>query len=98
MLSVTKATTKARKQIPSAIHVDGTSRVQLVWKEPVTAFRRLIETFDAMTDIPVLINTSFNRKGEPIVETPADALNTFFWSGLDYLVMSNFLICKDTTA
>ena len=97
MLSVTKATAKARKQIPSAIHVDGTSRVQLVWKEPVTAFRRLIEDFDAMTDIPVLINTSFNRRGEPIVETPADALNTFFWSGLDYLVMSNFLICKDTT-
>jgi len=96
MLSVAKARPEARKQIPSAIHVDGTSRVQLVWKEPATAFRRLIETFDAMTDIPVLINTSFNRRGEPIVETPADALNTFFWSGLDYLVMSNFLICKDT--
>ena len=57
-------------------------------------FYRLIYEFGKITNIPVLINTSFNLKGQPIVETPRDAIMTFFGCGIDYLVLNSFLISK----
>ena len=58
-------------------------------------FYRLIYEFGKITNIPVLINTSFNLKGQPIVETPRDAIMTFFGCGIDYLVLNSFLISKN---
>ncbi|MBV8152423.1 MAG: carbamoyltransferase, partial [Candidatus Eremiobacteraeota bacterium] len=57
-------------------------------------FHRLIETFGKRTGVPVLLNTSFNLRGEPIVETPKDAINTFEWSGMDALVLGNVVVAK----
>ena len=94
MLAVWNIKPEARKRIPAVTHVDGTGRVQLVWKEQNPGFRRLIEAFEEQTGLPVLLNTSFNRRGEPIVNTPDDALTTFMWSGLDYVVINNFLVKK----
>ena len=55
---------------------------------------RLLKEFEALTDVPVLINTSFNIKGEPIVETPADAVNCFLTTGIDHLVMHDTVVSK----
>jgi carbamoyltransferase len=95
MLSVAQVRSDARADIPAVTHVDGTARVQLVWERSDSAFRRLLEHFDTLTGLPVLLNTSFNRRGEPIVSSPADALKTFTWSGLDCLVMGNVLVHKE---
>ena len=86
---------KFSKYIRSAVHVDGTSRVQTVSKINNPSFYNLIKDFYKITGVPVLINTSFNLKGQPIVETPRDALMTFFGSGIDYLVLGPFLISKN---
>lgn len=94
MLSIAKVRPDFRERIPAVTHVDGTARLQLVWPEPRTPFRALLEAFAARSGLPVLLNTSFNLRGEPIVETPHDALRTFSWSGLDFLVMGSFIIRK----
>jgi carbamoyltransferase len=56
---------------------------------------RLLKEFEALTGVPVLINTSFNIKGEPIVETPQDAVNCFLTTGVDHLVMHNTIVSKN---
>ncbi len=94
MLSVCRV--RREKRLPAVTHVDGTARVQLVWKESRTVFRRLLETFEKRSGTPVLLNTSFNRNREPIVASPADAVSTFLWSGLDYLVINNTLVRKES--
>ncbi|MGW7363392.1 carbamoyltransferase family protein [Streptomyces sp. NPDC054841] len=80
--------------IPGATHVDGTSRVQTIndWDTPRLA--ALLRRFTALTDVPCLINTSFNVAGEPIVCTPADALNCFLGTEIDYLMLGNCLVTK----
>jgi carbamoyltransferase len=75
-------------------HVNGTARVQTVDRGWNPGFARLIEAFRALTGIPVLLNTSFNRRGTPIVETPADAVAMFAESALDVLVMEDVLVVK----
>ena len=85
---------KKRELTPAITHVDGSSRVQIVDKETNPLFYRLIEKFYEITGIPLLLNTSFNLKGEPIVNTPQDAFNTFTKSDLDVLVLGNFVIRK----
>ncbi len=65
------------------MHVDGTARVQTVREATNPMLYRLLKEFDALTGVPVLINTSFNIKGEPIVETPQDAVNCFLTTGID---------------
>jgi carbamoyltransferase len=97
MLSVCRVRPDMRARIPAVTHVDGTARVQFVWTEHGTMFRRLIEAFDKRAGIPILLNTSFNRRGEPVVASPADAIKTFAWSGLDYLVMNNYVVSKGIT-
>ena len=81
-------------EIPSVTHADGTGRLQTVTAEQNPAFYELIKAFYELTGTPIIMNTSFNIKGEPIVCTPADAIRTFFSSGLDVLILGNFLVEK----
>ncbi|WP_432931881.1 carbamoyltransferase family protein [Microbispora sp. CA-135349] len=80
--------------IPGATHVDGTSRVQTITDEDTPRLAALLRRFTALTDVPCLINTSFNVAGEPIVCAPADALNCFLGTEIDYLVLGNYLVTK----
>ncbi len=81
-------------KIPAVVHVDKTARPHAVKKEVNPKFYSLIENFEKITGIPVVMNTSFNGKGEPIVCTPRDAIKVFYSSGLDYLALGDFLIEK----
>ncbi len=80
-------TTWYMSEIPSVLHVDGTSRIQTVTEEQNRNFCRLIKEFDKKTNVPLLLNTSFNLNGEPIVETFEDSLKTFFNSEIDFLYL-----------
>jgi carbamoyltransferase len=83
-----------RDKIPAIVHVDGTARVQSVTEQSSPRLHRLLKEFDALTGVPVLVNTSFNVKGEPIVETPKDAMECFLTTGIHYLAMHDLLISK----
>ena len=87
-----------RKKIPAVIHVDGTGRLQTVRKEDNPLYWGVIKEFEKITGVPVIFNTSFNIRGEPIVCTPKDALNCFFGTGMDYLIIGNFIVGKKTTS
>ncbi len=82
------------KKIPAVIHVDGTARLQTVSKSFNSKFFDLINEFYKITKVPVLLNTSFNLNGEPIVMSPSDAIRTFHTCGLDILVLQDFIIKK----
>jgi carbamoyltransferase len=84
-----------RDRIPAIVHVDGTARVQTVREQTNPALYRLLKEFEALTGVPVLINTSFNVKGEPIVETPRDAVVCFLTTGIDNLVLHDTLVSKN---
>ena len=92
MLLVAKV--KKPKVTPSISHVDNTARVQTVNKTQNKKFYNLILEFKKITGVGCILNTSFNDAGEPIVETPLDALITFFGTKMDYLVINNFIIKK----
>lgn len=92
MLYVVPIKENKRKEIPAVTHVDGTGRLQIVEKDKNPLYWELINTFYKETSTPLILNTSFNLKGEPIVNTPANALNTFTKSQMDALVMGQFLI------
>jgi carbamoyltransferase len=95
MLYVTDVRPEKQDALPAITHVDGTGRLQTVHKEFSPRYYRLIETFgQANGGMPVILNTSFNLKGEPIVSTPAEAYSTFFRSGMDALVLGNYLVTK----
>jgi carbamoyltransferase len=83
-----------RDKIPAIVHVDGTARIQTVREETNPTLYRLLKEFDALTGVPVLINTSFNVKGEPIVETPRDAVACFLTTGVDNLILHDTLVSK----
>ncbi len=83
------------ERIPACVHLDGTSRVQTVNQTENELLHKLLKAFDSITEVPVLINTSFNRRGEPMVHSPEDALRTFVFSKLDYLIIENVLISRD---
>lgn len=83
-----------RSVIPSVTHVDGSARPQTVDRDVNPLYWRLIHEFGQRTGVPVVMNTSFNVRGEPIVCTPTDAIRTFFSSGMDALVIGNFLVEK----
>ncbi len=95
MTSAFVATPKAQTEVPAVVHANATSRIQTVPRDYPGRYRQLIEAFYARTGVPMVLNTSFNRQGEPIVESPLDALSTFFGSGLDALVMNRFLVTKE---
>src|SRR3989454_1125952 len=86
MLLVVDVDDAKREVVPAPTHVDGTARLQTVFRDTNPRYHRLIETFGKATGVPVLLNTSFNLKGEPIVNTPAEAFSTFARSGMDMLV------------
>ncbi|HNW39733.1 MAG TPA: carbamoyltransferase N-terminal domain-containing protein [Candidatus Omnitrophota bacterium] len=94
MLLAPKVRNEKRESIPGVVHVDGTARVQTVNKETNPKFWQLIKDFESITGLPILINTSFNLKGEPIVCSPQDALNSFNQSQMDCLVLGNYIINK----
>jgi carbamoyltransferase len=78
--------------LPAITHLDGTARVQTVSREQNPLYYALIEEFGKLTGVPVLVNTSFNVQGEPIVCTPEQAFNSFAHTDMDYLVMGNALV------
>ena len=83
-----------RKKIPAITHVDNTARLQTVSKSYNLNFYNLIEEFKKQTGVPVLVNTSFNLNGQPIVLSPSDAIKTFYSCGLDILVIGSYIIEK----
>jgi carbamoyltransferase len=94
MLYVVDVRENKRDIIPAVTHVDGTGRLQSVWRELNPRYYRLIEAFGEATGVPVVLNTSFNLKGEPIVNTPQEAFRTFTRSGMDLLVLGDFVVEK----
>jgi carbamoyltransferase len=94
MLLAKRVRPEWKDRIPAIVHVDGTARVQTVDAASNGVLYRLLKEFDAITGVPVLLNTSFNVKGEPIVETPLDAMACFLETGIDYLVLHDTLIGK----
>jgi len=84
----------ARSKIPAITHVDYSARIQTVHRETNPGFHNLLSEFHRITGCPVLINTSFNVRGEPIVCTPEDAYKCFMRTNMDYLVLGNYLLDK----
>jgi len=95
MTHVFKIKSEKRDVIPAVTHVDGTGRFQTVTWKSNSLYYELIDTFRRKTGVPVVLNTSFNVKGEPIVCNPVDALRTFYNCGMDVLVMENYLVEKE---
>jgi carbamoyltransferase len=83
-----------RSDLPAITHVDYSARVQTVHKETNPRFHQLLKAFEERTGCGVLVNTSFNVRGEPIVCTPTDAYRCFMRTEMDYLVIENFLLAK----
>jgi len=94
MLYVVDVRGEKQAVIPAVTHVDGTGRFQTVSEALCSRYYKLIEAFGKATGVPVLLNTSFNLKGEPIVNTPAEAFNTFNQSGMDVLVLGDCVVEK----
>jgi carbamoyltransferase len=94
MLYVVDVKENAREVLPAITHVDGTGRLQTVEADVAPRYHRLISTFGQATGVPVILNTSFNLKGEPIVNTPAEAHSTFSRSGMDVLVLGHHVVEK----
>lgn len=94
MIIAFPANQRLAEDAPAIVHVDGTSRVQLVHQRVLPRYHRLISEFCARTGVPVLLNTSFNVKGEPIVCTIQDALRTFWATGLEVLAAGDFVLRK----
>jgi len=84
----------ARSEIPAVTHVDYSARVQTVHKESNPRYYSLLKHFEDLTNCPVLVNTSFNVRGEPLVCTPEDAYRCFMRTDMDYLVLENCLLSK----
>ncbi len=94
MLFVHNVRTEMAERIPAVRHVDGTARIQTVNERQMPLYHRLIQEFGRLTGVPVVINTSFNIRGQPIVCSPQDALECFYVSPLDALVIGRFLLEK----
>jgi carbamoyltransferase len=83
-----------RSTIPAVTHVDGSARIQTVRREDNPLYYDIIRAFDTLTGYPVIVNTSFNVKDEPIVCTPKDAYRCFMSTGMDVLVLESFVLVK----
>ncbi len=95
MLYVCPVREEKRSVLPAITHEDGSGRLQTVYKDTCPGYHRIIEKFGEITGVPVVMNTSFNLKGEPIVEDPSHAFNTFSLSGMDLLFMNNYIVRAD---
>ncbi|MFI8192203.1 carbamoyltransferase [Streptomyces sp. NPDC085946] len=94
MLLVPEVLESRRTQVPAITHVDGTARVQTVEPDVNSRYHELISHFAELTGVPLVLNTSYNDAGEPIVETPADAVRTFLNTELDHLYIGDLLLTK----
>jgi len=94
MLLATAVRPEKRDRIRAVVHVDGTARVQTVHKETNPRFHALIQAFADRTGVPIVLNTSFNVRGEPIVETPGDAVRAYLTTELDALVVHDWILRK----
>jgi carbamoyltransferase len=83
-----------KSRIPEVVHEDGTARAQVVTKETNPRYYELIEHLEKLRGVPVVLNTSLNRRGEPMICSPTDALNMFFGCDLEYLMMEDILVTK----
>jgi carbamoyltransferase len=92
MLLVAKV--KKPEKIPAVTHVDGTGRLQTVSKKSNPLYYDLINEFYKLTGVPVIINTSMNVKGEPIVNTPEQAFDMLLKTDMDYIVMGDYIVGK----
>lgn len=92
MLYVVPVHLQYRSQLPAITHVDGSARVQSVKREHNERFWCLLSEFGRLTGMPILLNTSFNVRGQPIVCSPAEAIETFVWANLDALVIGNYVL------
>jgi len=95
MLKVCRVLQDKQAVIPAVTHLDGTARLQTVHQETNPRFHQLLKEFEKLSGVPILLNTSFNVMGEPIVESPVDAIRCFFTTGLDYLVLGNYILGKN---
>lgn len=95
MLRVCRFKQHARERVPAVVHVDGTGRVHTVTKQQNERLYELLQRFYLRTDVPILLNTSFNISGEPIVETPDDALWGLLYTNLDFLVLEDRIVTKE---
>jgi carbamoyltransferase len=94
MLMVFPVREDKRTLVPAVTHEGGTGRLQTIRREWNPLYYRVVERFAEETGVSVLLNTSFNLRGEPIVNTPENALNTFGKSGIDALYIENFVVRK----
>ena len=94
MLFVYQVREECVPRLPAITHVDGSVRIQTVGPDESPTMRRLLEAFRDETGYPVLLNTSFNIKGEPIVATPDDAVDSFARADIDYLIMGDYVVAK----
>jgi carbamoyltransferase len=94
MLFCPKVRPEKAAVIPAVTHIDGTARIQTVAKEITPRFYALIDEFRRLSGVPVVVNTSFNLRGEPIVCTPQDALKCFYGTDVDFLVIGNCVVSK----
>ena len=94
MIIAFDANDRLRREAPAIVHVDGTSRVQAVREADHPLYYKLLTAFEARTGVPVVLNTSFNVKGEPIVRTITDALRTFWSTGIEVLAAGGFIVRK----
>lgn len=94
MLLVADTKPAKRAEIPAVTHVDGSARIQTIRRDQNPRYYDLLKAFEQRTGCPVIINTSFNIRGEPIVESPEDAIKCFLNTDMDYLVLGNYLLRK----
>ncbi len=94
MLLAAPVREKYKRLIPSVTHIDGTARVQSVAPNNNPLMCKILNCFEVLSGVPVVLNTSFNDNGEPIVESPDDAINTFLRTNIDVLVLNNYIIEK----
>ncbi len=94
MLLATKVRKERRKEVAGVTHVDGTARPQTLEKRVNQRYYALIESFESITGVPMVLNTSFNDRGEPLVCTPQEAIRDFLGTGLDALAIGDFLVKK----
>jgi carbamoyltransferase len=94
MLFVPKVREEKKQKMPSLVHVNGTCRIQSVTRQDNGIYYDLIKEFYSLTDVPLILNTSFNLAGDPIIETPQDALKCFLSTGIDYLILGDYIVKK----
>ena len=92
MLAVHPVRAEMKGVVPAITHADGSARVQIVTAASNPTFHGLLRAFERRKGVPILMNTSFNLRGEPMVDSPRDAIRTFSISGIDYLVLGQIVV------